>query len=114
MYGKRLTDIAYYLLEGNTYAEAAEEFGLSVWHLKKCINEDLPRQNYKIFVVLKNRPYMVFQRCVFKGCSIEEARKTFHVSEQRFDKFMQGILKDSPGRYVYMRSRISKASRTKK
>lgn len=111
MYGKRLTDIAYYLLEGNTYAEAAEEFGLSEGHIKRCINEDLPRQNSKIFIVLKNRPYMVFQRCVFRGCSIEEARKTFQVSEQRFNKFMQSILKDSPGRYVYMKSKISKANK---
>lgn len=93
------------LLQGNTYKEVAEEFGYGEdWVKRKMrwIRQDYPEKYCKI----KNKPYMVFQRIIYKGCTLDEALKAFHLSEERFWNFMKEVLQKDPKLYIKVRSSI--------
>lgn len=98
--------LGYFMLEGNTYDETSEEFKMNREKVKRLINEKLKLINPKVFNLIKNRPYMVFQRAVYKKCSIEEALAVFNVSKKRFDSFLLGIYETNPKKYVDMRNKM--------
>ena len=99
MYGERLREVANYLSEGNTYAEAAEHFKSYCYSeslIKRSINENLPHEDLKLYMMLKSKRYMILQRVLNKGCKFNEARKVFLISWKRLDKLMREFYEYSP------------------
>lgn len=107
---EQLSALAGCLLEGKTYAEAGEEFGYSErWVRKKMkdIQNFLPIK----YDLIQNKPYMAFQRMVYTGCSLKEARDVWRVSEERFNKFMSDVFKTDFSKYISMKTKIYNASK---
>lgn len=98
--------LGYYMLEGNTYAECAEEFRLKQAFVKRLINDNLGIVNPKLLRMIRNKPYMVFQRVIYRECSLKEARKVFQVSQKDFDEFLIGIYKKDFKKYIIMKTKI--------
>ena len=101
-----LENIAAYMLEGHTYKETAEEWGCSTHCIQRNINEKFKFIDSKRYSLLKNKPYMVFQRVMYTNCKVEEALKTLHVSKKRFNEFLHSIYDISPRSYIHMRARL--------
>lgn len=101
--------LGYFMLHGNTYDECADEFLMKRGTVQRLINEKLKLINTKMFDLIKNKPYMVFQRAVYRKCSIEEARKVFHVSKKNFDKFLMDIYYVDPKQYMILRNKLYQA-----
>lgn len=107
---KLVQNLGYFMLEGNTYDECAEEFSMKRDTVQRLINEKLKLINPKVFYLIKNRPYMVLQRAIYKKCTIEEARKIFKVSKKDVDKFLMKIYDLSPRSYVAMKNKLYQAT----
>ena len=101
-----ITSVANYLLEGKTYKEAAKEWGVSSGCIQRNINEKFRYMDLKKFQLLKNRPYMAFQRVVYTSCSLEDALKVWQVSKKRFDEFMCSIFLQDRKSYLKMRGAL--------
>lgn len=103
---EQIIRIAYFLLEGNTVEEAAEEFNFSEKYVSSIVNGQMRHDYPEIYTKLKNKPYMVFQRIVYRKVNLEEARKIFNVSEKNFNKFLSDILKKDFKTYIIVRTKI--------
>ncbi|MBQ3415927.1 MAG: hypothetical protein IJH39_11480 [Clostridia bacterium] len=104
-----ITSVANFMLEGRTYAEAAKEWGVSSGCIQRNINENFRYMDSKKYQLLKNRPYMAFQRVVYTSCSLEEALKVWQVSKKRFDEFMCSIFSQDKKSYLKMRGTLEAA-----
>ena len=106
-----LESVAAYLMQGYTYKEAAEQWDVTPHCIQRNINEHYKYMDTKKFELLKNRPYMVFQRVIYTDCSLEEALKVWRVSQKRFDAFMRSIYAKNRKGYLKMRSQLEVAKR---
>ena len=116
MYGERLRELANYLSEGNTNAEAVEHFrrySYSASIIKRSINENLPYENSKMYFKLKSKRYMILQRVQSTGCTFSEARVAFHVSWDKLDELMREFYEFSPRQNLkmYLRYRAERHSK---
>ena len=102
----QLKSLADALLQGKTNEEAAAEFGYKAdWTRKKLvwIKQDYP----ELYALIKTKPYRALQRVIYTGCTLEEALKTFNISEKTFWTFMnERILKSNPYAYIRIRSHV--------
>ena len=96
----RTIKIAYYLLEGNSYSEAAEEFSVRKDTVKCSINEYLPYINADLYLKLKNKPLMALNRMKNKGISLEEACSFFNLSMERMNLFLKKLSEKNPRLYI--------------
>lgn len=101
-----LENIVTFMLEGHTYKEAAEEWGCTPHCIQRNINERYKFIDARRFTLLKHKPYMVFQRVIYTGCSLQEALKVWHVSQKRFSEFMNSLYTNNPRGYIYMRAKL--------
>ncbi len=106
---KKCMQIAYYMLEGNTAQEAAEEFGISDGYVNHLITNQIRVSTPRIYEKIKNKPYMVFQRIIYRKCSVEEACSKHRISRKKFDLFLEEILRLDFKTYVAMRTKIHNA-----
>ena len=106
--------IAYYMLEGNTITEAAAEFGIKVKKISSILNDRIRFNNPEVYALIKKKPYMAFQRCIYKKCSIRDACKIFQISEKTFNDFLNEILKSDKKMYIKMRNQIYISENSKK
>ena len=109
----RTIGIAYFMLEGNSYTEAAEEFSIKRSMVKRCINEYLPYINPQLYILIKNKPIMVLNRVKNKGISLEEACSYFKISAEKVDLFLKQIAEKDPRSYIRYKSYIYMNSRGK-
>lgn len=96
----RTLTIAYFMLEGNSYSEAAEEFSLKESIIKYAINDHLPYINEQLYVQLKNKPLMALNRMKNKGISLEEACLFFNLSMERMNLFLKKLSEKNPRLYI--------------